>query len=362
MNLEILFKKIAQGLALGVIISIIYLMLNKNYSVGEILLYEILPGFKMQEDVSLLFKPTLSESENDEISLLKKEDIINDDSLLHLTDIEFQDETTPAAVYDSPQPTFSPSLQNLTNLEELRKHYYIVDNRTVMTANDFDIQALTGIDLKIQTNTDEPKVLVFHTHAHENFKDSAPQNPDHGVLGAGKRLCDNLESYGIKTMHVTERFDMANGKSSVTGAYERMEPRIRQILAENPSIEMVIDLHRDGVQENVHLVENINGKPTAQIMFFNGLCKLNENGQATNINGLPNPYIQTNLALSFNLKRKADELYPNLTRKIYLNAYRYSLHMLPKSTLIELGAQTNTEEEISNAVDLLAEIIADVIT
>ena len=49
------------------------------------------------------------------------------------------------------------------------------------------------------------------------------------------------------------------------------------------------------------------------------------------------------------------------TRRIYINAYRYSLHMLPKSLLIEVGAQTNTKEEVLNSMDILAEILADVI-
>ena len=35
--------------------------------------------------------------------------------------------------------------------------------------------------------------------------------------------------------------------------------------------------------------------------------------------------------------------------------------MMPRSTLIEVGAQTNTKEEIHNAMEPLAEILASVI-
>ena len=63
-----------------------------------------------------------------------------------------------------------------------------------------------------------------------------------------------------------------NGKGQITGAYERMEPPIRKILAEHPSIEVCIDLHRDGVGDSTRLVTNINGRPCAQVMFFNGLA------------------------------------------------------------------------------------------
>ena len=57
----------------------------------------------------------------------------------------------------------------------------------------------------------------------------------------------------------------------------------------------------------------------------------------------------------------ANKLYPGLNRKIYVNAYRYSLNMLPKSLLIEVGAQTNSKQEALNAIDFLADILAKVL-
>ena len=120
-------------------------------------------------------------------------------------------------------------------------------------------------------------------------------------------------------------------------------------------------MHRDGVAEGTRLVTNINGKDCAQIMFFNGLCRLNQNGQAVPTPGLDNPYVKDNLAFSLQMQTQARTRYPGFTRKIYLNAYRFSLHMMPRSTLIEVGAQTNTKEEIHNAMEPLAEILASVI-
>ena len=46
----------------------------------------------------------------------------------------------------------------------------------------------------------------------------------------------------------------------------------------NPTIEVAIDLHRDGVAEGTHLVTEVNGKPTAKIMYFNGLSRSRTNG------------------------------------------------------------------------------------
>ena len=140
-----------------------------------------------------------------------------------------------------------------------------------------------------------------------------------------------------------------------------MEPAVTKILQENPSIEVVIDMHRDGVNEDVRLVDDVNGKTCAKIMFFNGLCRLNENGSLNNIDSLPNPYLRDNLAFSFNMQVTANKLYPDFTRKIYLNAYRYSLNMKPKSLLIEVGAQTNTKQEAKNSMEPLADILSRVI-
>ena len=151
---------------------------------------------------------------------------------------------------------------------------------------------------------------------------------------------------------------MENGHVDRSKAYERAKPEIQKILKENPSIEMVIDLHRDGVREDTHLVTEINGKPTAKIMFFNGLSRTRTNGKVTI---LENPYIQNNLALSLQMKIAAEKMYPGFTRNIYLKGYRYNMHFKPKNMLIEGGAQTNTVEEMKNAMELLAEILNEVV-
>jgi len=145
------------------------------------------------------------------------------------------------------------------------------------------------------------------------------------------------------------------------GSYERMEPALRKILKDNPSIEVVIDIHRDGLPDDVRLVTNINGKPTAKVMFVNGICKTMLNNKLVDIKSLPNPYIEENLAFSLQMQLKGNELYPGLLRKIYIKPYRYSLHMCPKSLMIEVGANTNTYEEAENAIEPLCEILAEVL-
>ena len=116
----------------------------------------------------------------------------------------------------------------------------------------------------------------------------------------------------------------------------------------------MIDLHRDGVGENTHLVTEVNGKPTAQIMFFNGISRLNSVGE---IGYLYNPYRTENLAMSLRMKLLAEQYYKGFTRRNYIQAYQYNLHMRPKSMLIEAGAQTNSFEEVKNAMEPLADLL-----
>ncbi len=269
----------------------------------------------------------------------------------------------------SPRLVFNPGIlfeeeqiavsQNTASVEELKKRYYVVDGKTGMTEDLFNVSDFEKEDLTISKNGGGPKVLLFHTHSHEAFADSRAGVSEDTIVGVGERLCRILENeYGIECLHVTDRFDYVNGQVSILGAYERMEPVIRQYLKNNPTVEMVIDLHRDGVGENTRLVTEVDGKKAAQVMFFNGICRIWEKGKLVAAEGLENPYLKANLALSYNMKVNADEMYPGFARRIYINAYRYSTHFKPLSTLIELGAQTNTVEEAYNACEPLAAVIA----
>ena len=275
-------------------------------------------------------------------------------------ELQTQPETDPKQVVPKEWNVTAADLENLKSLDYLKSHFYIVDSRTQLWEGDIQAEEFLNMDFTLDQSTDGPKVLIFHTHSQEKFADS--KDVTEGVWGAGERLKQQLEEkYGIEVLHHDGVYDVVDGKSQILGAYDRMEPDIRRVLEENPSIELVIDLHRDGVYENTHLVETINGKPCAKIRFFNGMCRLVEDGVASPIDSLPNPYLTENLALSFQMQLAANALYPNWTRRVYVNAYRYSLHMKPKSLLIELGAQTNTYEEALNAMDLLADVIAAVV-
>lgn len=347
---EFYLKKAALGTVMSVVM--VFLLLGGKGSdiFGEVFFYDNVPGYEIKE----------REGETEAAQDVFNGYVQDEKRIYEEVDVKGKKDIS---FIESESGVFSDEDKNrLKDLSVLKKNFYIVDKKTSMTKDYFDVDKFLAADLKIGKEGDKPKVLIFHTHSKEMFKDSKPDDLSEGIVGAGDRLASVLENkYGIKCIHNRQSFDVVNGRNQVMGAYERMEPVIRKVIEDNPSVELVIDLHRDGIDESKKLVTTINGKPTAKIMFFNGICRILNQGQLTETPGLANPYIPVNLALSFNMQIAADKKYPGFSRGIYLNAYRYSLHMKPKSMLIEMGAQNNTKEEIYNSVDILAEILNDVV-
>ncbi len=255
-------------------------------------------------------------------------------------------------------PTVDMSIEKLRDFDYLLSNFYTVDSSTMIGPDQLNADDLLGRSMKIDNTTGGPKILIFHTHSQEEFADSTPGDPATSIVGVGEYLTQLLNERGVETIHDTGVYDIINGKLDRSNAYENAEASVRPIIEANPTIEVAIDLHRDGVAEGTHLVTEINGKPTAKIMYFNGLSRSRTNGD---IDYLYNPYIQDNLAFSLQMQLASESRYPGFVRHIYLRAYRYNLHLLPKSLLVEAGAQTNTVEEMMNAMEVLADTLCSVI-
>lgn len=250
-------------------------------------------------------------------------------------------------------------MEDLKDPEYLISHFYTIDSSTSLKDGQLNAEKLLGKDMKLNKEKEGPKVLIYHTHSQEAFQDSRSGEVSDTIMGMGAYLTKILnDTYGISTLHHEGVYDLIDGNMDRSKAYQLAEPQVQKILKENPSIEVVIDLHRDGVGESTHLVTDIGGKQTAQIMFFNGLSRSKANGD---IGYLSNPYIEDNLAFSLQMQLAAAKMYPGFTRRIYLKSYRYNMHLKPKSLLIEAGAQTNTVEEMKNAMVVLAKTLDSVL-
>lgn len=275
--------------------------------------------------------------------------------------IQVTEETTPdEQVQESaPQTTvFMPhtlqnevDLQAMNNYETLVENFYTIDGNTMAGSDQLNVSTLLGTDMTIDKGSEGPQILIYHTHSQEGFIDSVPGDAGTSIVGVGEHLSDILRTeYGYDVLHHTGQYDVETRDD----AYANALPDIERILAENPTIQVVIDLHRDSMPEETKLVMDLDGRPTARFMFFNGLSRTQKTG---NIAYLYNEYQEENLAFSFQLQLAAAQYYPGIARKIYLKGYRYNMHLRPRTTLIELGAQNNTLEEAMNACDPLAHIL-----
>ena len=312
--------------------------LNKNLrEEAEVVMDEPESGSEGKMDNGSVKRKTVDEEKDDESIDTKTTDT----------------KTTETAAI--PHPELDLSSERLADHDFLLKNFYIIDENTDISAVDLNAARFLAEDMRISKETEGPQILIYHSHSQETFRDSREGVQADSIVGVGDYLTSLLtEKYGYQVLHITDRFDLAGGELDRNAAYDYARERVEELLQKNPSIEVLIDLHRDGVAEGKRLVTQINGKDTAKIMFFNGISHTISQGA---VEYLPNPYIEDNLAFSFQLEYQAALYYPTFYRGIYLAGLRYNLHLRPKSLLVEAGAQTNTVQEVKNAMEPLADIL-----
>ena len=244
-----------------------------------------------------------------------------------------------------PRPLQENAAGNVYNIADLKNYdflmkFYTVTSITSLTTQIMRPEEFLAKDLSLEKNADLPQILIFHTHSQEGFVDT--------VEG------DTSTTYGYNVYHDTSVYDYVDGKLDRSKAYTYAEENVAKILEENPSIEVVIDLHRDGVPDTTRLVTEEKGVTMSKVMFFNGISYSKAKGD---IGYLYNANRDDNLAMSLQMYLLGEAYYPGLLRNIYINAYRYCLHMKGRSMLIEAGAQTNTSTEVKNAMIPVADML-----
>ena len=208
----------------------------------------------------------------------------------------------------------------------------------------------------------EPLVLIYHTHTTEGFltydtgyyyESFYPRSKDKtkNVCAIGEEITQSLNSSGIKAIHDTTIHD----DPSYTGAYYRSADTVREYLKKYPSIKVVIDIHRDGIgTENSRSkpVCTVNGKKAAQFMIMAGYnC---DNDPAFD-------HWEYNLRLALRLQKSTVRMFPELARPLYFGDFVYNMDINTGSLLIEVGADSNTVEEVRYTGHLLGKVIADVL-
>ena len=189
----------------------------------------------------------------------------------------------------------------------------------------------------------EPLLLIYHTHASESFLPVSGKtfasDPDHTVVALGAALAKMLQDdYGIPVLHLQEVFDQPR-----RDAYQKAGPAVEKILQQNPQIQVVIDLHRDGAPCKITTTD-IAGQKTARILFVVG----------THHEGW-----SSNLRFALFLEDFLQGKYPGFSRGILKNIYdSYNQHLHSRSLIVEVGGHENNKEELLGAIPCLAEMLA----
>ncbi len=243
--------------------------------------------------------------------------------------------------------------------DTLRSYCYNITYPDCVKNDELDAASLLDKDMTLDMSTGGYKVLIYHTHSSEGFADSRPGEVDDTVIGLGEKLADILtDTYGIPVYHDTTEYDMMTGVLDRNASYDYSREGVAAILAANPEIEVMIDLHRDGVPDDVHLVTDVDGRPTAQIMLINGMCR-DEAGN--DVDYWSNDNKVDNMAFSLQTYLAGRANYGDIMRKIYISTSRYNMDLMPHAMLAEIGAQTNTVEEEQNAIAPFAAMLAKVL-
>ena len=218
-----------------------------------------------------------------------------------------------------------------------------------------DVESLLTQPLDWNLRQDAPTVLILHTHATESYsgeeyaQSSAYRTLDehYNMVSVGEELARLLEEAGIQVIHDTTLHDYP----SYTGSYEEARQTVRRYLEEYPSIQLVLDLHRDAAEdENGNQVATTTRLPigeTAQLMLVLG----------SDAGGLEHPGWERNLALAVKLQAALEKQNPGITRPTRLTTQRYNQDLLPGMLLVEVGAAGNTRAQALLAMEPLSQAI-----
>ena len=229
-------------------------------------------------------------------------------------------------------------------------------NETDLT---IDTAALLGKPSPVKLSGTGVQVLILHTHGTEAYTPDAAypyaaSDPDRtvdtsrNVVRVGAEIARILEEHGIAVAHSTALHDYP----AYSGSYNRALEDISRFMKDNPSIKVVIDVHRDAmVSQNgtkYKTVADIDGKPAAQLMLVAG----------TDRGGLSHEKWRENLVFQLKIQDRMNTRYPGIMRPVNIRAGRFNQHVTTGSMLLEVGTSGNSLGEALYSAGLFAEELA----
>ena len=219
-----------------------------------------------------------------------------------------------------------------------------------------DLPALMAKPLRWDLTGEEPKVLIVHSHGSESYlpnkdyQETTPYhtlNTDYNMVSIGDFVAKNLEAAGISVLHDRTLHD----EPSYNASYNNSRKSVQDYLAQYPSICLVLDLHRDSIEDEA-------GNQIAQTVFSEGqtLAPLML-VVGTDHGGLEHPGWQDNLALALKLQVQLEDICPGICRNINLRTQRFNQDLSPGAMLVEVGASGNTRQEALRAAEVLVKAV-----
>lgn len=218
------------------------------------------------------------------------------------------------------------------------------------------------LPFQTQSGTEEPQVLIYHTHTSEGYLDedvdyyyesfySRTGNRDYNVVATGEAIAAELRRQHIAVLH-----DETVHDSTYNGSYDRSAQTVKQLLQAHPSIKVVLDIHRDALGAEDYKVKTVfehDGKKGAQIMILSGCDPDNERGFVN---------WENNLSFALKLQSTAEQLYPGMTRPLDFGYFAYNEYVCDGSLLIEIGTDANSVDEAVYTGELLGDVLARVLS
>lgn len=222
-----------------------------------------------------------------------------------------------------------------------------------------DLGELLARPLSWELAGEEPTVLILHTHTTECYtKDEGEEydysgayrtlDGDYNMLCLGSLVARRLEEAGIRVIHDRNLHDYPD----YSGSYAHAAASAEDILEANPSIRLVLDLHRDAADTAYGQMVtqcSIGSETAAQLMMVVG----------TDAGGLEHPDWEENLSLALKLQTLLERETPGICRPLNLTRNRYNQHLGERALLIEIGAAGNTLAEAELAAEALARAVIE---
>lgn len=230
------------------------------------------------------------------------------------------------------------------------------------TGKTVDLAAMASVPIGVELAEDGPQILIVHTHGSEAYtmdgtdiyeESDASRTTDENfnILRVGDEMQQIFEEMGLSVVHDRTLYDYPQ----YNGAYTRSCEGIRAWLKEYPSIQIVLDVHRDaliGEDGTVYkAVTEVEGEKTAQVLMIVG----------TDDSGQEHPNWPENLALAIRIQQKLDSRWPTVARPITLRSSRYNQQLTSGSLLIEVGSHGNTLQEALRGARIFARAAGEVL-